>query len=86
MKAMVAEAGVTVVARAFFSPGPVQRMMGMPVQTLDYFDHPVTHDASQATEELTRLGVRCPRLPEYAERLIAFYLGNVDTITRGAMV
>jgi thioester reductase-like protein len=61
-----------VLARAFFSPGPVQRFFGMPVQALDYFDDPARHDATQATLDLGALGIACPRLEDYTPKLEAF--------------
>jgi hypothetical protein len=73
-------------ARAFFTPRFVQRYFGMPVQTLDYFDHPCRYDASQASADLAPLGVRCPRFPDYVERLVAFYREKRDAVRRSAMV
>jgi thioester reductase-like protein len=73
-------------ARAFFTPRPVQRFFGMPVQTLDYFDHPCRYDASQASADLGPLGVRCPRFPDYVGRLVAFYRAKRDAVRRSAMV
>lgn len=74
------------VAKLAFSPDAVQKAFGMPVQTLDYFDHEVRYDCSQATEDLATFGLKCPAFTDYAQRLIAFYLKNVGEITRGAMV
>ncbi|HET8646374.1 MAG TPA: SDR family oxidoreductase, partial [Vicinamibacteria bacterium] len=73
-------------ARAFFAPRAVQRFFGMPVETLDYFDHPCRYDASQATADLAPLGVRCPRFPDYVDRLVAFYRQKRDSVRRSAMV
>jgi thioester reductase-like protein len=74
------------VARALLSPGPVQRWLGMPVQALDYFDHPCTYDAAQATTDLSLLGLTCPRLPDYVDRLVAFYRAHRGQVRREAMV
>ena len=46
------------VARALLSPGPIRRYFGLPLATLDYFDHPCTYDSTQATSELALLGSR----------------------------
>jgi thioester reductase-like protein len=73
-------------ARAAFKPRAVQRFFGMPVETLDYFDHPCRYDASQATADLAPLGVRCPRFPEYVDKLVAFYREKRDSVRRQAMV
>ena len=73
-------------ARALFSPGWVQRHFGMPVQSLDYFDHPCRYDTAQATSDLANLGVTCPPLPSYVGRLVAFYRVHRDGVRRAAMV
>jgi thioester reductase-like protein len=73
-------------AKAALSPGPVQRALGMPVQTLDYFDNPCRYDTTQASRDLAAAGVRCPRLSEYVGRLVAFYREHRHTVRRGAMV
>ena len=72
-------------ARALLSPGPVRRYFGMPLQTLDYFDHPCAYDATQATADLALLGVACPRLPDYVDRLVAYYRGRRGEGRREAM-
>ena len=74
------------VAKAFFTPKPVQRVFGMPLQSLDYFDDPVRHDTAQATKDLAELGIECPRLADYMPRLVAFYRAHRDEVRREAMV
>jgi thioester reductase-like protein len=74
------------VAKAFFAPKPVQRFFGMPVQALDYFDDPVRHDTTQATQDLGGLGIECPRLTDYLPRLVAFYRTHREGVRREAMV
>jgi nucleoside-diphosphate-sugar epimerase len=73
-------------ARLLFSPRAVQGYFGMPVQSLDYFDHPCRYDASQATADLSALGVFCPRFSDYAQRLVAFYLEKKGRVRREAMI
>jgi thioester reductase-like protein len=73
-------------ARLFFTPGPMQKVFGMPVQSVDYFDHPCRYDCTLATAELERLGVRCPRFLDYAQRLVAFYRDKEHQIRRSAMI
>jgi nucleoside-diphosphate-sugar epimerase len=73
------------VAKAFFAPKPVQRLFGMPVQALDYFDDPVRHDTAQATKDLGDLGIECPRLADYLPRLVSFYKSHRETVRREAM-
>jgi thioester reductase-like protein len=74
------------VAKSVFSVPPVRRFFGMPAQTLDYFDHPLRFDATEATRVLGELGLECPRLPDYADRLVAFYRERRGTVRREAMV
>jgi thioester reductase-like protein len=73
-------------AKLLFAPGLVQRFFGMPVETLDYFDHPCRYDASQATADLAALGVSCPSFSEYAQRLVAFYRDKRGAVRREAMI
>jgi len=73
-------------ARLLFSPRFIQDYLGLPVQSLAYFDHPCRHDATQATADLAPLGVTCPRLPDYAGRLVEFYRARRDELRRSAMI
>src|SRR5262245_58201652 len=73
-------------ARLLFWPSPVQRFFGMPVQALDYFDHPCCFDAEKATAALEGLGVECPRFADYVPRLVAFYREERGRVRRDAMV
>ena len=73
------------VARAALAPGPVRRYFGMPLEALDYFDHPCTYDATQATADLALLGLSCPRLPDYVDRLVTFYRSHSGQVRREAM-
>jgi thioester reductase-like protein len=72
------------VAKVVFRP--VRGLFGMPVEALDYFDEPVLHDATAATRDLAELGVRCPRLADYAPTLVAFYRKERDRVRREAMI
>ncbi len=76
----------TVVAKLLFSPKPVQSYFGMPAVTVEYFDHPVRYDATQAAADLEPFGVACPHFADYAQTLVAFYRKHVEKITRGAMI
>jgi thioester reductase-like protein len=73
-------------AKAVFGLGPVQRHFGMPVQSLDYFDHPLRFDTTEADRALAALGLECPRLSDYADRLVSFYLQKRGAVRREAMV
>lgn len=75
-----------VVAQALFRPSRVQKFFGMPVQTLAYFDHPCRYDTSQATADLSAVGVACPPFPSYVKEMVAFYRAHHDGVRRAAMV
>jgi thioester reductase-like protein len=74
------------VARAFFSPKPVQRFFGMPAEALDYFDDPVRHDTALASQDLGELGIECPHLADYLPRLVEFYQAHREKVRREAMI
>ncbi len=73
-------------AKAAFSPGFIQGFFGMPVQTIDYFDHECRYDASQATADLKALGVVCPRFEDYVGRLVEFFKAKRGQVRREAMI
>ncbi len=70
---------------AFLAP-KIEDWLGMPSQTLDYFDHPVHYDATRATKDLARFDVGCPPFVSYVQRLVAFWKKKRAEITRGAMI
>ena len=74
------------VAKALLGPRVVQRHLGMPVETLDYFDNPCLYDTAAATRDLGALGLVCPPLPSYVGRLVEFYRAHRDGVRRSAMV
>ncbi len=74
------------IAKLALAAPQVSQWLGMPGQTLDYFDHPVHYDASRATADLARFGVACPPFAEYVQRLVAFWKKKKAEITRGAMI
>jgi len=73
-------------AQALFAPRAVQRYFGMPVQALAYFDQRCHYDSRQAQADLGRLGVRCPRLLDYLDRLVAFYRARRGSVRSWAMI
>jgi thioester reductase-like protein len=73
-------------ARAVFAVGPVRRYFGMPAETIDYFDHPLRFDTTEADRDLGALGLQCPRLADYADKLISFYRQRRGTVRRDPMV
>lgn len=52
-------------------PG-VKRLTGIPANALDYFAHPTFYDTTNASRDLERLGIRCPRLADYLHVLVDF--------------
>ncbi len=73
-------------ARAAFRAPGIQRFLGIPVQSLDYYDHPCQYDTTRATRDLALRGVRCPDFGSYVETLVEFYQRRKGTIRREAMV
>ena len=74
------------VAQALFRPGPVQRYFGMPAEALEYFANQCRYDATNATRDLSALGVRCPPVAEYMDRLVGFFLQKRGQVRREAMI
>jgi thioester reductase-like protein len=74
------------IAKLVFAAPQIPQLLGMPSQTLDYFDHPVHYDAAQATQDLARFGVSCPPFTSYVQTLVAFWKKKKSEITRGAMI
>jgi thioester reductase-like protein len=72
-------------ARAAFASRAVQRHFGMPVQALDYFDHPCRYDAAQATADLGAIGIACPRFESYVAVMVAYYRAHLGRVRREAM-
>ena len=73
-------------AKTLLKLQPVRSLLGVPPQALDYFDHACQYDCSVASRDLQAFGIACPRFPEYAPRLITFYLNKKGQIRREAMI
>jgi thioester reductase-like protein len=73
-------------ARLALTPRPIQRFLGLPVESLDYFDNPCQYDASHATKDLARLGISCPRFADYAPKLVEFWKQKKTEVRRTAMI
>jgi thioester reductase-like protein len=54
-------------------PG-MRYLIDIPPDTLDYFVHPVRYATDRTQAALSGSGIRCPRFPEYARRLVEFAL------------
>jgi thioester reductase-like protein len=53
---------------------PVRDMFsGAPRESIRYLNHPVRFDTRRAEDTLGRHGLRCPRFPEYATTMVAWF-------------
>jgi thioester reductase-like protein len=73
-------------ARALLSAPPLKAWLSIPIESLDYFDNPCRYDAAQATHDLAAFDIACPRFPDYAEKLVAFYQEKRGEVRRTAMI
>ncbi len=73
-------------AKLAFVVPQLSKWLGMPGETLDYFDHPVHYDSARAVKDLARFGLECPPFRSYVQRLVAFWKKRRAEITRGAMI
>jgi thioester reductase-like protein len=64
-------------------PG-MQYLIGIPAATLDYFVHPGRYATARTEAALKAGGIRCPRFPEYAGRLVDFVIAHPE-ISSAAM-
>ncbi len=54
--------------------GPIRDFYGgTPAESIRYLNHPVRYDTRRAGELLAASGMRCPRFPEYAPAMVAFF-------------
>jgi thioester reductase-like protein len=71
--------------RAAVSLPQVERLMGLPVEALDYFASPTTYDTRNTITDLAGTGVACARFQDYADRLLDFMLEHPE-LDSAAMV
>jgi len=64
--------------RAAISLPLAERLMGLPVEALDYFASPTTYDTTHVVTDLAGTGVTCPRFEDYADRLLDFMVGHPE--------
>lgn len=62
-----------------------ERLMGLPVEALDYFASPTTYDTTHTTTDLADVGLTCPRFEEYADRLLDYMIEHPE-LDSAAMV
>ena len=71
--------------RAVVSLPLAERLMGLPVEALDYFASPTTYDTTHTTTDLAGTGVTCPRFEDYADRLLDYMVEHPE-LDSAAMV
>ena len=60
-----------------FVPG-LERWLGIPRASLDYFDHPCHYDVSNTLAGLKNTGITCPSFRTYAPKLVRFMQGSPE--------
>ncbi|MEP7193971.1 MAG: SDR family oxidoreductase [Actinomycetota bacterium] len=65
-------------------PG-LERLLGLPAETLDYFATPTTYSTANAVADLAGTGVECPSFESYAGGLLDFMVNHPE-IDSSAMV
>jgi len=73
-------------AKAMMALPLVQKWLGLPAETLDYFDNPCVYDAGAATRDLSAFGLSCPLFEQYASVLVDFYRRKKTEVRREAMI
>lgn len=68
--------------KKLMAPKLVQKIIGMPVQLIDYFDHQVHYDCKNATSMLSPSYILCPDLLEYVDVMIDFVIKNRKKVAR----
>lgn len=68
--------------KRLMSPKFVQKIVGMPVQLIDYFDHQVHYDSKKAVSILSRGYIECPDVLEYVDVMIDFLIKNRKKVAR----
>lgn len=65
-------------------PG-VYRLLEIPSSSVDYFVHPTFYDTTNATRDLAKAGIVCPRFADYLPNLVSFFKQHPE-IASDAMV
>jgi thioester reductase-like protein len=58
-------------------PG-VERLLGLPAESVDYFASPTTYSTANTTADLDGTGVECPAFLDYADRLLDFMTAHPE--------
>ncbi|MCB0349256.1 MAG: SDR family oxidoreductase [Bdellovibrionales bacterium] len=64
---------------------PLRNWMKINPDTIDYFTHPTVYDTTNATEDLGRLDVKCPKLKSYLPKLVS-HMQSVKERSTEAMI
>lgn len=65
-------------------PG-VERLLGIPAESLDYFASPTTYDTAHTSADLQGTGIACPAFGSYADRLLDYMVEHPE-IDAAAMI
>ena len=57
---------------------PLERWLGIPAASIEYFRHPTHYDTTMASSHLAGSGIACPRFPDYLPALIGFLRAHGD--------
>jgi thioester reductase-like protein len=58
-------------------PG-MERLLGLPAESLDYFASPTSYGTANTTADLAGTGLTCPHFDQYADRLLDFMLEHPE--------
>jgi nucleoside-diphosphate-sugar epimerase len=72
--------------RAALHAKPLARALSLSPEAVDYFAHRCRYDATNARRDLASLGLTCPPIEAYVDRLVAFYRAHRHEVRRTAMV
>ena len=57
---------------------PIRRLIGIPKESVIYFNHPVRFDVSATLDALEGTGIRCPHFSDYATTMLDYMKRNPD--------
>ncbi len=60
--------------KTMLSIPPIAHFWGVPPETLPYFNHKVHYDATNMVSDLGPMGILPPRLPDYIDNIVEFFL------------
>ncbi|MFC7370673.1 hypothetical protein ACFQPF_03175 [Fictibacillus iocasae] len=66
------------IASAAIGPRFIQRLLGVPKETLDYFSGQHLYDCSALLEDLRGSGISCQPFPKLAPAMVTFYNEHAD--------